>query len=213
MRKRKRRIDSSNVLILIMGLCLLGAAFAWVRDGRKENAEDNLTMPLILQKEKTEIQTTEKDGKTITVFKGKTYQFYEADPELYQSGSKIRGVYEEGYTDARYQSLFVGQVIAMFGDENLTDYTEALLSYVVAAEDPAGNVIYLEVYYGPSGPAIGGESGDNYLEAAEELEEVIRGMTPADYVHESVYEDFGVTVRMGVKDGEPFYEEEGGDAI
>ena len=111
MRKRKRRIDSSNVLILIMGLCLLGAAFAWVRDGLKENAEDNLTMPLILQKEKTEIQTTEKDGKTITVFKGKTYQFYEADPELYQSGSKIRGVYEEGYTDARYQSLFVGQVI------------------------------------------------------------------------------------------------------
>lgn len=92
----------------------------------------------------------------MTVFRGKAYEFYEADPELYQGGSKIRGVYEEGYTDARYQSLFKGQVIAMFGDENLTDDNEELLSYIVAA----------------------------------------------DYVHECVYEDCGVMVRMGVKDGE-----------
>lgn len=34
----------------------------------------------------------------------------------------------------------------LYGVENLTDYTEALLFYVVTAEDPAGNVIYLEVY-------------------------------------------------------------------
>lgn len=126
---------------------------------------------------------------------------------MYRSGAHIRGVYEAECGDMRYQCLFVGQVIAMFGDKNLTDDMEALLSYVVAAEDPAGNVIYLEVYYGPSGPAIGGESGDNYLKAAEELEQVIRGMTPADYVHECVYEDYDITIRMGIKDGKPFYEE------
>ena len=58
----------------------------------------------------------------------------------------------------------------MFGDENVTNDHEALLSYIVAAEDEAGEVIYLEVYFGPSGPAIGGSAGENYAKAAEELE-------------------------------------------
>lgn len=47
-----------------MGLCLLGAVAAWIGDYIKgnvaENAENGMTMPIILQKVKTEMQTTEK---------------------------------------------------------------------------------------------------------------------------------------------------------
>ena len=150
------------------------------------------------------------------VYYGDTYKFYEVDEALYLqdpdlSRYKIRSVYEDVFFDSSYNGLFVGQVVTMFGDENVTNDHEALLSYVVAAEDEAGDVIYLEVYFGPSGPAIGGSAGENYAKAAEELEAVIRSIEPIDYECECIYYDMfdlgGGTI-MGTKDGKGYYRAE-----
>ncbi len=149
-----------------------------------------------------------------TVYHGDTFKFYEVDEALYMQDPdlpryKIRGVYEDViFSDTGYNGLFVGQVVTMFGDENVTGDHEALLSYVVAAEDASGEVIYLEVYFGPSGPAIGGSAGENYDKAAEELENVIRSIEPMDYECECTYYDFidigGGTI-LGTKDGKGYY--------
>lgn len=151
------------------------------------------------------------------VYYGDTYQFYEVDAALYLqdpelSRYKIRGVYEDIIDlDSGINGLFVGQVVTMFGDRNVTNDHEALLSYIVAAEDEAGTVIYLEVYFGPSGPAIGGSAGENYAKAAEELEAVIRSIEPIDYECECTYFDlfpFGGGAVMGTKDGKGYYRAE-----
>lgn len=150
------------------------------------------------------------------VYYGDTYKFYEVDKALYLqdpdlSRYRIRSVYEDViFSDSSYNGLFVGQVVTMFGDRNVTKDHEALLSYIVAAEDASGEVIYLEVYYGPSGPAIGGSAGENYDKAAEELENVIRSIEPIDYECECMYFElfpFGGTI-MGTKDGKGYYRAE-----
>lgn len=154
----------------------------------------------------------DKYGET-AVFKGETYTFYHVEDALYMQNPdlaryKIRSVYEEAMFDNGFNGLFVGQVVTMFGDENVTGDYEALLSYIVAAEDASGEVIYLEVYFGPSGPAIGGSAGENYDKAAEELEKVIRSIEPMDYECECTYFDLidigGGTI-MGTKDGKGYY--------
>lgn len=146
-------------------------------------------------------------------FKGETYTFYQVEDALYMQNPdlaryKIRSVYEEAMFDNVFNGLFVGQVVTMFGDENVTGDHEALLSYIVAAEDATGEVIYLEVYFGPSGPAIGGSAGENYDKAAEELEKVIRSIEPIDYECECTYFDLidigGGTI-LGTKDGKGYY--------
>ena len=156
---------------------------------------------------------TEIEGRQ-AVYHGDTYKFYEVDAALYLqdpdlSRYKIRSVYEDVFLDSSYNGLFVGQVVTMFGDRNVTNDHEALLSYVVAAEDEAGEVIYLEVYFGPSGPAIGGSEGENYDKAAKELEDVIRNIEPIDYECECIYYDMcdlGGDTIMGTKDGKGFYQ-------
>lgn len=52
---------------------------------------------------------------------------------------------------------------------------------------------------GLSGPAIGGFDGDEYMAAAEELERLVRTTEPIDYECTSVYEDLGMTIRMGTQ--------------
>ena len=84
------------------------------------------------------------------------YTFYKVEPSLLsRHQSKRAGVYEDYLP--KYHSLFIGQLLSLFGD---ADYVykdnESLCSFAVAAEDKDGNIKYLEAYYGPSGPAIGG---------------------------------------------------------
>ena len=141
-------------------------------------------------------------------YEGYTYTFYEVESCNYTEGHWLRGIYdEEPYVyDASYHGLFIGQVVTMFGDDCVTGDNEALISIVVAAEDNNKNIIFLEVYYGPSGPAIGGNDGENYEKAALELERIIRGIEPIDYECVSVYGDYEVTIRMGTRNGKGFYE-------
>ncbi len=44
--------------------------------------------------------------------------------------------------------------------------------------------------------------------AAKELEEIVRSTEPIDFECASVYEDVGVTIRMGTRNGQGFYETE-----
>ena len=138
---------------------------------------------------------------------GENFIFYKVEDEE-RTGSgyhNIRGVYEE-YYQADYHGLFVGQVVTLFGSENVNSDNEDLLSYSIAAEDNNGDIIYLEVYYGPSGPAIGGLDGENYAKAAEELETLIRNTVPIDFEVTSVYGDLDITTTMGTKNGVGYYE-------
>ncbi|MGN0537550.1 MAG: hypothetical protein ACI4M3_06195 [Acutalibacteraceae bacterium] len=104
-----------------------------------------------------------------------------------------------------YQALYLGKVKTLFGEPDmLTADMENLFSLYVNAEDTKGNLIPLEIYFGPSGPAISAPSGDLAEKAVRELAEKIMAAEPSDYEVECVYEDVGVTVKMGVKDGKPF---------
>lgn len=163
----------------------------------------------------TEEHTTEEklentDSTEQNVYEGKHYIFYKTDYENLPEGThNIRSVYDiDVYWEAKYQSLFIGQVLTLFGepDYSTSDY-ENVLSYVVAAEDKNGNVIYLDVYFGPSGPAIGGLDGDDYDLAAKELDKIIMAAEPTDYEIESFYDDLDIGIKMGVKNGEPYYED------
>lgn len=144
-----------------------------------------------------------------------TYTFQACDDD--RSGGKqggFRNLYSED--TAEKHSLFIGQVIARFGEpEHQTEDNEDLFSQMVSATDKSGKVFYLEVYYGPSGPAITGfvDEEDHQTEgdvqkAIDELAEYIMDAEPADFEWESEYGDLSVTIRIGVKDGKPYYETE-----
>lgn len=134
------------------------------------------------------------------------YNFKPCSPDLLSNGSsKIRNLYDD--KAAEYHSLFVGQVLSRFGEPDyITEDNENLFSKAVSAEDKDGNVIYLDVYYGPSGPAIGGDVRDEESrKAADALAEYIMAAEPKDFEYTSIYEDFGLTVIMGVANGKPYY--------
>lgn len=135
------------------------------------------------------------------------YSFKACSPDLPASHrGKIRNLYED--KSSEYHSLFIGQVLSRFGEPDyITEDNENLFSKAVSAEDKNGNSVYLEIYYGPSGPAIGGDVGsDESRKAADELAEFIMSAEPKDFEYKSVYEDFGVTVTMGVENGKPYYQ-------
>lgn len=134
------------------------------------------------------------------------YNFKPCSPDSLTNGSsKIRNLYDD--KAAEYHSLFVGQVLSRFGGPDyITEDNENLFCKAVSAEDKDGNVIYLDVYYGPSGPAIGGDVRDEESrKAADALAEYIMAAEPKDFEYTSVYEDFGLTVIMGVENGKPYY--------
>lgn len=134
------------------------------------------------------------------------YNFKPCSPDLLPEGrSKIFNMYDD--KSAEYHSLFVGQVLSCFGEPDyVTEDNENLFSKAVWVEDKDGNATYLEVYYGPSGPAIGGDVRDEESrKAADALAEYIMAAEPKDFEYKSVYEDLGVTIRMGVENGKPYY--------
>ncbi len=113
---------------------------------------------------------------------------------------------------AEKHSLFIGKVITLFGQpEYWSENNEDMCSWAVDGVNEAGEEICLEIYYGASGPAIGGDSEAESQKAAQELMELIKKTEPTDFHHESIYEDFGVKVEMGVKDGVPYYNSEMGE--
>lgn len=153
--------------------------------------------------------TAEKtDGTEKARYSCENYTFYRVNDDVDLAGSYLLlNVYEDEAL-AEYHGLFIGQIVTLFGDKETTENNEELLDYTIAAEDKDGKVIYLTLYYGASGPAIGGFDGDEYMAAAKELEKLVRTTEPIDYECASVYEDLGMTIRMGTRNGRGFYETE-----
>ncbi len=190
-----------------------------IRIARSKDSDEKVDHNL--DSKENEMITTEGGKQTMANQKkyiGETFTFYKADPENLPSGThNIINIYDMEYDgktggfiveyDSSYHSLFIGQLLTLFGEADYTtSNNEDLLSYVVAAEKEDGSVIYLEVYYGPSGPAVGGLDGEDYELAARELEQLIMSAKASDFEIESVYEDYGITLKMGVKDGKGYYE-------
>lgn len=120
--------------------------------------------------------------------------------------SKICNVYE--VETEKESSLFLGQVKTLFGEPDyITENYEEMFSCAVVAKNQDGNVLYLEIYSGPSGAAIGGVNDEASEKAAKELARLIMVAEPTDYDWEGVYSDIPVNIKMGVKNGKPYYEE------
>lgn len=97
-----------------------------------------------------------------------------------------------------------GQLKRAFGEPMyISENMEQQYEYQIIAEDENGKNIYLSVYSGSSGPSIGG--ADVAIEAAEKLAEYIRGMDTVDYDYKGYYMDAPAVIKMGIKDGSPYY--------
>lgn len=125
------------------------------------------------------------------------------------SGShKIWGITNDTTVEEDY-ALFWGRAITVFGQPDWTDEDwENMYSYLIVAEEEQGNGIYLEVYHGSSGSAIGGYKGENYKQAAEELAQLILSAEPSDYEWKGCYYDIPVNMKYTVRDGKAYVEYE-----
>ena len=135
------------------------------------------------------------------------FTFRRADRSKYQGGSNIRNV---GNSSQQAAVLFPGQAIALFGQpDQFTDDYEDIFSMVVSAEREGCEPVYLEIYQGPSGPAIGGDCHSIEANAAaKELAQLLLAAKPADYDWEGDYADIPVHIKMGVKNGVPYHEDD-----
>ena len=103
-----------------------------------------------------------------------------------------------------------GRLRALFGEPNYeTQNFEDAYSYILFVESESSEKIYLEVYEGSSGPAIGGLNNAESLQAAETLKKLIEESEEvADYQYEGYYQDLDLKISMGIKNGVPYYNEE-----
>ena len=134
-----------------------------------------------------------------------TAQGKEAEKETAGS-SKIRNVGDLGkYTEV----LCLGKMMTLFGDPlYITEDIENQFEYIILAKDDQGTEVYLTVYHGPSGAAIGGKHDDgNSRAAADELVELLKGVQAADYEWEGVWTDGPCEIKMGIKNGKPYWKE------
>ncbi|MBR4086136.1 MAG: hypothetical protein IKK33_17855 [Lachnospiraceae bacterium] len=142
-----------------------------------------------------------------------TYRFRKCNPErLPTERSLIRNVYE--MESGEMHSVFCGQVLALFGEPDyVTKNNEDLFSLAVCGKRGDGEEVFLEIYYGPSGPAIAGGNEWSDRTAAFQLSELIVNTNPIDYEWCSIYQDVPVKVKMGVKNGKPYYKSLSGLAL
>lgn len=134
------------------------------------------------------------------------YEFIKIDDEEKIWGTyKICDIYVTYDTDG--SALAYGQMLTLFGEPLYTTANlENQYSYVIYAKKADGYETYLNVYSGPSGPSVGGSDGDE--EAAAVLAAYIRSAAPTDYEYVGYYMDVPCKVVMGVKDGQPYMNEE-----
>lgn len=144
---------------------------------------------------------------------GARYEFQTESMEILKekmSGtSKIRNIVEGYGEEAYYQGILcLGQLKTLFGEPlYITEDLENQYAYCISAANESGKKVYLQVYSGPSGPAIGGNMDGDSRQAADELAGLITGAEPEDYDYEGYYMDGPSAVKMGVRNGEPYMEE------
>ncbi len=140
-----------------------------------------------------------------------TYTFRKCDEDLMAGSVEICNLYEfgDGLDDfMRNYALAYGQLKTRFGEPMHTSKDlECLYDYCLIAADEDGNELILTAYCGPSGPAIGGDPGNqNAVMAAKQLEKYISEATPTDCKISGYYYDSGLPLKitLGVKNGEPY---------
>lgn len=132
----------------------------------------------------------------------------EENGEKLQFSSKICDIID-GFTDYGNQfALTYGKIKALFDKPIFeTENMEELFSYCVSATSDDGEVVYLDVYCAGTGPAIGGAQTKAAKEAAEALVDYIRKAEPVDYACKCYYMDGPAVIEVGIKNGEPYYNE------
>jgi len=120
-------------------------------------------------------------------------------------GAKICDIYE--IFEYEMFPMAYGQLMTLFGDADFeSENLENQYTYNICVIDDEGRENLLMVYSGPTGPSIGG--ADNAEKAAEALVELIRKAEPSDYEYTGYYMDGPSKVSMGVKNGNPFMDED-----
>lgn len=137
-----------------------------------------------------------------------TFEFKAESKDKLPMGSKICNIIDGFPEDYGEQTALVyGRLRKLFGEPLYeSEDLEEQYSYCISAVRD-GRTVYLEAYSGASGPAIGGEQDKDSREAADELVEFIQQAEAADYDYKGVYYDGPSEVRMGVKNGVPYSEE------
>lgn len=132
----------------------------------------------------------------------RVYHFSAEDKwDLIPGSSKIANIPEDSI-------LAYGKLRSLFGEPVYeTKNMEDQYLYSLRGQDEKGQEVFIYVYSGPSGPAIGGLNDRDSLEAAEQLIELIKNAAPADYDYTGYYTDFFLKIHEGIKDGIPFCKE------
>jgi hypothetical protein len=122
------------------------------------------------------------------------------------SGSR----YVEEY--AKYLTRFRGALLTLFGPPtNASGLADEAFMYVFEASDEAEHSWTLYANSGAFGPGIGGPVFDATCQApAKALLELIESTSPADFDAKVYDDDTDNTVKYGIRDGEPYYEESPG---
>lgn len=142
------------------------------------------------------------------------YQFrvetdWEKVKEVLFGTSQICHIIDDFPRDYVEQTVLVyGRLKGLFGEPFYESQNhEDQYSYYIFATAEDGKEIFLNVYNGSSGPAIGGWQDEESAAAAEQLVQIILQTEPVDYDYVGYYLDGPTKIHQGVKDGVPFMEE------
>lgn len=103
-----------------------------------------------------------------------------------------------------------GRLRALFGAPNYeTQNFEDAYAYILYIQPQPDQKLYLEVYEGSSGPAIGGPNTPEGRKAAKDLKALIENSNAlAEYQYEGYYADLNLKIQMGIQNGLPYFREE-----
>ena len=111
--------------------------------------------------------------------------------------------------------LAYGRMRALFGEPNYESQNfEMAYTYILSCQPGSSQKVYLHVYEGSGGPAIGGQYDERSQQAAEALKKLLESSDEVvDYQYEGYYPDAGVKIWMGIENGVPYFREERCDEI
>ena len=143
------------------------------------------------------------------------YQFKAVNDLEKVSGSNIMNIIDGFPSDYSEQTVLIyGKLKTLFGEPLYEEKDlENQYTYCVATTTEDGREIFLNAYCGPSGPAIGGQHDEESRKAAHQLSELIQQAAPTDYDYVGYYLDGPCRIQQGIRNGGPYYEEEGLDDL
>ena len=138
-----------------------------------------------------------------------TYQFNTLNDQEKLGGSKILNIIDGFPIDYSEQvALIYGKLKTLFGDPLYEEKDiENQYTYGISTTTEDGRDLFLQVYNGPSGPAIGGQQDEESKKAAHQLLEMIQQAAPTDYDYVGYYLDGPSRIQEGIKNGVPYHEE------